>query len=193
MARIVWDDSPKKCISKAIRLLVYRYKRLPTPFELWEAMDGWGVKQLLGDGEWSEQAKAYLRKYEANWDASKVSTNPVFFGGFTATLKQEIPSDELLKWRRQELTWDEIEAVLFKITRRLVAGGRKPCRIPRRYLEKAWTEIGPKIGRKLNNSKIGYITNLLVRYGFITKRRGHKKPSLYGLGENNPFKEGLEF
>ena len=50
MARIVWDDSPKKCISKAIRLLVYRYKRLPTPFELWEAMDGWGVKQLLGDG-----------------------------------------------------------------------------------------------------------------------------------------------
>ena len=185
-ALLAWDDEPSRCLRRMIHQLAYNTRQPPRADDLIGQVMRFGFDALWDDSSWEEMAGRLCRKYTASWDVKKVAKSPVLPGCFTTVLKIAIPETELRSWARQRLHVEEVEAVLNKVTRNILLNDR-PNSIARKYWASAWEKFGKSLGRKMNEDKIGKITDLLVRYGFLTKRRGFKKPSLYGLGPRNLF------
>lgn len=184
--RMLWDDDPAASLRRIADFLSRANKQPPTGRQLVEQALAMGFDALWDDPDWRDAAERLSRKRAATWDATKAAKSPVFRGCFTTLLKIAIPEEELTGWSRQRLHLDEVEAVLDKITRNVLINKRANG-IARNYWKTAWEKIGERLGRKMNKDKIGRITDLLVRHGFLTKRRGYKQPSRYGLGPKNPF------
>ena len=185
--RILYSQNLKKCLSKVVRYYSSKTGQSINTEQARANIRKLGFEAVFIDNRWELKLDNIVKRYAHSWDANKRSFHPVFSPEvFDYSLRLVRPED--LKWSRQRITMEEVEFLLFKLTRKLYTENRAE-RIPHNYLLAASKEYEKKTKRKLGADKIGYIAKLLTKYGFIQYERGYNRPSIYAIGENNPYFE----
>ena len=184
--KVIYDPEVRKCLSKLIRYYSIQNKRAIEYDEAWHQYQSLRLNELFDNTDEAIRAMERLvRKYAQQFDRSKLPTTPVFSGAFSNVVR-EIPEDQLQN-RRQQFTHEEVEYLLYRITKRIAEKQGQPVAMNYQYLIKMFRGKGPRMRRKMNRDKVAYILKLLCDNGLLKKTPRHRRASLFSIGERNPY------
>jgi hypothetical protein len=185
--RMLWDNQLPICLKKVVTFFSRQKKHSLDFVEAESQIRSLGFDKLFTDRKWRLKLEKIVHRCNCSFEAKKLSRHPVFYSAFGYILEEELDSADL-KGNLQNIHLDEVQYILYRITRKVYTEG-KPCILARAYFLTMREDFEKRTGRKLNNHKLAQITKLLTRYGYLTTMTGHNRPTIYDIGRNNPFYE----
>jgi hypothetical protein len=131
-----------------------------------------------------------LNKISKSKDLSKIAKTGINLNCFRF-IRESLTEDDLTFMQgkyKKNITVDELQYYLFRITKKVFEGGGYTSDARNYYTSNGFkTEYKVKTNRAINKEKIAEMNKVLNKYDWINIYQKKKTPNLFVMGKQNPF------